>query len=84
MINDIIIKAIDILQWLINLTQIDIIVQKISDIIATFSTYQEYFSETLSWLYFFINKPVLITCLTIGAIMIISRIVLAIVNLIYP
>lgn len=84
MINDIIIKAIDILQWLINLTNIDTIVEKINELFTTFANYQSYFSETLSWLYFFVNKPVLVTCIVIGAIMIIARIVLAIVNLIYP
>lgn len=84
MINDIIIKAIDILQWLINLTNIDTIVEKINELFATFANYQSYFTETLSWLYFFVNKPVLVTCIVIGAIMIIARIVLAIVNLIYP
>lgn len=84
MINDIIIKAIDILQWLINLTNIDTIVEKITELFTMFANYQSYFSETLSWLYFFVNKPVLVTCIVIGAIMIIARIVLAIVNLIYP
>lgn len=84
MINDIIIKAIDIFQWLINLTNIDTIVEKINELFTTFANYQSYFSETLSWLYFFVNKPVLVTCIVIGAIMIIARIVLAIVNLIYP
>lgn len=84
MINDIIIKAIDILQMLINLTNIDTIIEKIIELFTTFSNYQSYFTETLSWLYFFINKPVLVTCIVIGAIMIIARIVFAIVNLIYP
>lgn len=84
MINDIIIKAIDILQWLINLTNIDTIVEKINELFTTFANYQSYFTDTLSWLYFFVNKPVLVTCIVIGAIMIIARIVLAIVNLIYP
>lgn len=84
MINDIIIKAIDLLQWLINLTNIDTIVEKINELFTTFANYQSYFTETLSWLYFFVNKPVLVTCIVIGAIMIIARIVLAIVNLIYP
>lgn len=84
MINDIILKILDILQWLINITNIDLIVDKISELFTTFTNYQQYFTETLSWLYYFVNKPVIVTCIVVGAIMIIARIVLAIVNLIYP
>lgn len=84
MINDIVLKILDILQWLINITNIDLIVDKISELFTTFTNYQQYFTETLSWLYYFVNKPVIVTCIVIGAIMIIARIVLSIINLIYP
>lgn len=84
MITDSLCSLITFFDTLFSLLNFDQILLHLNNLLTTLSDQRSNIIELVSWLYYFLDKSTIITCVSIGSILIVTRIVASVINLIYP